>query len=411
MKMCAHTLYLFAQTLQNSLYLSGKNKQIHVLTLSDRLVIQIFHPIGYFRRTLIKKMGNQQNIRIKDIAKMAGVSVGTVDRVLHGRGKVSEAAKQKVQEVLDQTGYQPNLLARTLGSNKHLKIVTLIPDPSSDEYWDLCHSGIENALEEWGPYNIEIERIFFDLYHSEHFSNKVQEILDMEPTGVLFAPVFHQESLHLINELKVKAIPYVLFNTKIPEAQPISFIGQNLYQSGCLAAELLNMSIPANGGDFAILHVLEDVANSVHLKAKEDGFKDFIQSHRDGSTEVTSLNLSSPDRSEIKKQIDELFKTEDVKGVFVTTSKGANIAASAIKELGHQVSLVGYDLLEKNIDLLEKGSITFLINQNPKGQARIGIAHLANYLLFSKEPSREDLFPLEVITRQNLQSYLTSRIH
>jgi hypothetical protein len=57
---------------------------------------------------------NTKNIRIKDIAQLAGVSVGTVDRVLHSRGRVSDDALKKVLAVLDQIDYKPNLIARTL---------------------------------------------------------------------------------------------------------------------------------------------------------------------------------------------------------------------------------------------------------------------------------------------------------
>ena len=48
---------------------------------------------------------------IKDIARMAGVSAGTVDRVLHNRGDVSLASMEKVQKVLDEIDYQPNVFA------------------------------------------------------------------------------------------------------------------------------------------------------------------------------------------------------------------------------------------------------------------------------------------------------------
>ena len=52
-----------------------------------------------------------QNYTIKDIARMAGVSAGTVDRVLHNRGDVSPKSKAKVQKVLDEIHYQPNVFA------------------------------------------------------------------------------------------------------------------------------------------------------------------------------------------------------------------------------------------------------------------------------------------------------------
>jgi LacI family transcriptional regulator len=61
-----------------------------------------------------------KNIRIKDIAKMAGVSEGTVDRVLHNRGNVSTEALKMVNDVLKKIHYRPNLIARSLGRSKTL---------------------------------------------------------------------------------------------------------------------------------------------------------------------------------------------------------------------------------------------------------------------------------------------------
>ena len=59
-----------------------------------------------------------ERIRIKDIARLADVSVGTVDRVIHSRSGVSEASKKRVEEILKQLDYQPNMYASALASNK-----------------------------------------------------------------------------------------------------------------------------------------------------------------------------------------------------------------------------------------------------------------------------------------------------
>ena len=59
-----------------------------------------------------------ERIRIKDIARLADVSVGTVDRVLHGRTGVSEASRKRVEEILKQLDYQPNMYASALASNR-----------------------------------------------------------------------------------------------------------------------------------------------------------------------------------------------------------------------------------------------------------------------------------------------------
>ena len=69
----------------------------------------------------------QDRIRIKDIAQMAGVSVGTVDRVLHSRSGVSESSRIKVEEILKKLNYQPNMYASALASNKKYRFAYLLP--------------------------------------------------------------------------------------------------------------------------------------------------------------------------------------------------------------------------------------------------------------------------------------------
>ena len=89
------------------------------------------------------------NIRIVDIAKMAGVSVGTVDRVIHNRGRVSEENRKKVQAILEMVHYQPNLMARSLAaSKKQYHILAITPSFVQGEYWEAISEGIDKAAAE-----------------------------------------------------------------------------------------------------------------------------------------------------------------------------------------------------------------------------------------------------------------------
>ncbi|UWX55657.1 LacI family DNA-binding transcriptional regulator [Maribacter litopenaei] len=69
----------------------------------------------------------KRNYTIKDIAALADVSRGTVDRVVNKRGKVSEKARKKVEEVLDKIDYRPNLIARSLKNHRIYTIWILMP--------------------------------------------------------------------------------------------------------------------------------------------------------------------------------------------------------------------------------------------------------------------------------------------
>lgn len=350
-----------------------------------------------------------KKIRLKDIAKMANVSVGTVDRVLHNRGEVAPASYKRVMAILEKTGYKPNLLARTLGSNKTFRIGALIPNPEQDEYWSMSADGIRLAREEWSQYGVDLQAFYFDLYDKDGFIEHGKKALEYNPDGMLVAPIFFQEAMPFFRTCRAANVPFVLFNNNIPEAGHLSFIGQDAYQSGRVGAELLH-GRDRGPGSYAILHIYDDVHNSVHLAEKERGFGDYFKDEAGEGFKVMGVDLGYTHKDTMEQELDELLSVDDLRGLLVTTSKGASIVSRLLKKRGKNgIRLVAYDLLEENVNYLNAGIIDFLINQNSRQQALEGINQLVNHLMFRKEAVPNYLFPLEIISKQNLNSYLQHR--
>ncbi len=121
----------------------------------------------------------RKKIRIKDIAEMAGVSAGTVDRVLHNRGNVSEPARLAVEKVLEKVNYKPNIHVSALSLKRRYKIVVATPEASHGEYWESIHNGIRHAIEEYE--NIKMESLIltynqYDIYScKKKFSKRFQK--------------------------------------------------------------------------------------------------------------------------------------------------------------------------------------------------------------------------------------------
>ncbi len=342
---------------------------------------------------------------------MAGVSVATVDRVLHNRGKISEKAKKKVLEALENTGYKPNLIASTLGSNKVYKIAAMLPDPALDDYWNQSGSGIFKATEEWAQYNVRIESFYFNLYDKKSFLQVAQKVLDYQPDSVLLAPIQYYEALNFFAELKERKIPYIIFNTNIPEADPLSFIGQDLYQSGRVGAEMIATKL-GKSGNILVLHVYEEKLNAMHVKEKEKGFRDYFTGNNLSGFNIESYEFTDFNDAAFIRELQEVLGKCEFDGIFVATSKGTHLTAQVLDKIGKKdVALVGYDLLKDNIHYMYEGVINFLIHQNPRKQAVKGIGYLVNYLLFKKQPPVNDLFPLEIISRENIKSYLHSEMN
>ena len=120
----------------------------------------------------------QDRIRIKDIAQMAGVSVGTVDRVLHSRSGVSESSRIKVEEILKKLNYQPNMYASALASNKKYRFAYLLPSHNEGDYWKDVERGMQQAITRFSDFNVSLSDYYYDQYESGAFIESGMRILE-----------------------------------------------------------------------------------------------------------------------------------------------------------------------------------------------------------------------------------------
>jgi len=221
--------------------------------------------------------------------------------------------------------------------------------------------------------------------------------------GVLVAPLFYNESIQFFQQCEDLGVSVVTFNTHIEEGVKLCHIGQDLFKSGEVAASLL-LKLIGKDKDFLIIHIDEDFSNSKHMQEKEIGFKKFLAEKSIESNSIHVLNFETPTFVE-KELIKILDKHPKVEGIYVTTSK-AHYVADVIEAYSLNIKLVGYDLVDFNVEHLEKNNIEFLIYQNPIIQASQGIATLVDYLTFKKEVASQKLLPIEIIIKENIQNYL-----
>ncbi|MFB9058238.1 substrate-binding domain-containing protein [Mariniflexile ostreae] len=337
---------------------------------------------------------------IRDIAELAGVSKGTVDRVLHKRGKVSETALKKVTQVLNEIDYHPNLIARNLKNNKAYTIYVLLPDPNEDPYWESCLEGIDTVMVEFGAFGINIQQLYFSPTNTQSFLDANAFIQRAAPDGVLLAPLFFKEARIVLQHYDTLGITVLTFNNAIKSTTTKSFIGQDLYQSGRVAAKLMH-SI-TDHGDIAILHIDEKYKNAVFMQEKEKGFRSYFKACPDYN--VLKCKLKHPD---FELVLNSFIKDHpNLKGIFVTTSKTYQVADFIKKNLYNHIALVGYDLLNENVAHLKAGTIDFLIHQNPKQQAYFGLKFLVEYFLFEKEIPSQLLLPIDIVNSENVNPFM-----
>ncbi|WP_417371119.1 substrate-binding domain-containing protein [Gelidibacter japonicus] len=338
---------------------------------------------------------------IKDIAQLAGVSKGTIDRVIHNRGNVAKDVEDKVKRLLEDIDYQPNLIARNLKNNRIYQIGALLPDPKKDAYWEVCSDGIQQALSEFSAFDIRMNTFLFDPTDTKSFTAQHKQLLDSAPDIILMVPLFYKEAKNVLEQYKSLNIQVCTFNNQI-EASTANFIGQDLYQSGRVAAKLMHSII--DKGDMAIIHIDEKYKNAVHMQEKEKGFKSYYEDLNDFHDDILKCKIKYTETED--KLRDFLKDHPNLTGIFVTNSKAFHVARLLESENKNHIKLVGYDLLEENVNFLKNGVIDFLIHQNPRQQAYLGLKFLIEYLVFEKEIPGKHLLPIDIINSENVKPFL-----
>ena len=110
-----------------------------------------------------------RKITIIDVAKRAGVSKGTVDRVVHNRGEVSKKSEAKVRKAIEELHYEPNLYASVLAKKTDYVIACLLPEFSEGEYWEKIWRGFEAGGEQVSALNVTTRLFSYDQYDVTSF--------------------------------------------------------------------------------------------------------------------------------------------------------------------------------------------------------------------------------------------------
>ena len=347
-----------------------------------------------------------ERVRIKDIAKMADVSVGTVDRVIHGRSGVSESSRKRVEEILKQLDYQPNMYASALASNKKYAFACLLPLHEKGEYWTDVETGIHNAVETYSDFNVAVHLSYYDPYDYHSFAEASGQILALEPDGVLFAPTIPQYTTPFTNELEALHIPYIYIDSNIKEAPALSFFGQNSHQSGYFAARMLMLLAGEDAQEIVIFRKInEGIVGSNQQERREIGFREYMQEHHP-ACRIWELDLHAKRDSEDTLMLDEFFQEHPtVKNGITFNSKAYIIGEYLLKHQRTDFNLMGCDLLQRNVECLKQGSIFFLIAQQPTLQGFDGIKALCDHLILKKEIARENFMPIDLLTKENIEYY------
>ncbi len=363
------------------------------------------HTVICFR---LNEMKDNKNIRIIDIAKLAEVSPGTVDRVLHGRGKVSPEKKAKVEKVLKEINYEPNMVARFLASKRSYRFAAITPSYSEGSYWELVCDGIERATVELRKFNISTEFFQFDQYDRSSFNKALKAFKQKNFDGVLIATLFGEHVIKLSKELDEKEIPYIYIDSGLSGQNDLSYFGGDSFASGTIAAKLLLGQVGFDADVFFAHIRFKYKEISVQMKTREQGFMDYLQKNN-YTGRIHHIEVDPDDHTQSLKELENVIKNSSgLVGGIVLNSRVyelIGLLTEMDKSLCERIRLIGHDAIEQNIEALRNSQVSFILSQRPELQGYDAVKAMGNYFLFKQIPEKVNYMPIDILIKENIDFY------
>jgi len=325
---------------------------------------------------------------IKEIAELAGVSRGTVDRVLNNRGSVNPDKEKKILEIVKALNYTPNLAGKTLAvTKKNLKFgYVLFASTSSNPFFIDVVNGIEERATELGEFNISVDIRYAVIDNPSLQVQLIDELLENGISGLAITPISHPIVIERIKELTSDDFPVVTVNSDIPDSGRIAYVGSDYYKSGETAAGILNLI--CNGyskvgivmGSPLVLCHSERVAGFTHrIKEAYKGL-DIIATEVNHDDDIQSYVVT-------KRLLESHPETDSL----YLVAAGIEGAFRAIKELGLEgrLKVVSYDSTTASRELIRSGAISASITQEPFVQGAKPLDILYNYVGMGVKPEHE----------------------
>lgn len=354
-----------------------------------------------------KKAASDEKLRIKDIAVLAKVSPGTVDRVIHNRGGVSTESKKRIEKILNDMNFKPNKMAQLLAIKKDYKLIALLPESHAGDYWWDILRGIKRAQEEVADYRVKVEVIYFDQYSVGSFEDVAYAMLDKNPDGVLLAPFFRREVLRLTKDMEEHSIPFVFVDSNVDGVNSLAYYGQQSHQSGYLAAKLL-LSKLEEDSTVLLLHMLRGSSTGANQTLKrEEGFMSYVEKYSlESLHNIMRVDIHAENSDSNYAVLDEVFtKHPKIRGAITFNSRIHRFAEYVESRKVKNVRVIGYDLLERNVRYLKNGMVEILIAQRPQLQGYYGLMALVKHLVINQSVKPISYMPIDILMKENINDY------
>ncbi len=348
----------------------------------------------------------KQPVGIKEIAQVLGISIGTVDRALHGRPGINPLTRTRVLTMAQTLGYRPNVAARYLKLRRKLKIAVHLPREIA-AFFDSLSEGIREAA---APFESSVElelRTHRKLCEGD--LELLQRALQERVNGIILAPGHPKDLKPWIRKAAQSHIPVVCVATDAPNTERLTAVSTDAYTSGAIVAELFLLTVrKSSRKPGPVLLVTGDLGTFDHAE-KVRGFREYLST--DSHLGVAKTIEAHDDPQEAYRNVSKyLARAPDLRAVYVTTANSIPVIR-ALEEAGRlgELAVMTTDLLPELIPLIRDGKVLGTMHQRPQTQGRMAFQALYRFLVERKCPPTHLRLAPHIVLRSNLKLFLEEK--
>jgi LacI family transcriptional regulator len=337
-------------------------------------------------------------VTIEDIARQAGVSTATVDRVLNDRKGVRLETAHLVREVASRLNYRPDPMAQALSRRENLSFDFLLP-AGPNTFLNAMVQHVEEASRAFSKFKVAVRTHRVEGFNPALLSNMVQDVA-LRSDGIALVALDHPLVREAVGEVMDRGTPVVALVSDLMHTKRIGYVGVDNRMAGRTAGYLLGRFMQQPEGNVAL------IAGSLSYRGHEEremGFRNVLQEQFEGLKVALLLEGFDDPEKNYEQACDALRQYPDLKGIYNIGGGARGIGRALVEaDKAKQVVFVGHELTPYSRKLLLDGVMDAVINQSGRQEIFGAVQMLLNHHTRQEINSGVEMPKVEIFVRENL---------
>ena len=337
-------------------------------------------------------------VTMKRIAELCGVSRGTVDRALNGRGRVNAETADKIRKTAQELGYEPNPAGKALSARKKRPVIRIVIPSENNPFFDDVLKGMEEAAAQYQIYGVQIKYHTMKGYDPAKQLAILQEIED-QVQALIINPIDDPAIITQINRMIDNGVFVVTVNNDIEGTKRHCYVGTDYYNGGITSCALMEALLGKTANLAIILGSLKLRGHRLRL----EGFKTRMQRLPD--FQLTAVLENNDDDIYAYEKTKELLTAHPEINAISVLAAGVYGTCRAVMQLPEEKRplIIAFDTVPTTVEMMQFGIIKATIYQHPYRQGFSAVNKAFEYLVHGRLPEKEEyIFKNEIKLFENL---------